>query len=83
MTCTGGRLAACLEWKINHPSPVMSDVRRSDAMEVANIRPDDSSRPSKCCPLFIRLERGKNENRIFRRAGALLPHDDWDGAAAE
>ena len=26
MTCTGGRLAACLEWKINRPSPVMSAV---------------------------------------------------------
>lgn len=26
MTCTGGRLAACHEWKIDRPSPVMSDV---------------------------------------------------------
>jgi hypothetical protein len=26
MTCTGGRLAACLEWQVDRPSPVMSDV---------------------------------------------------------
>ena len=26
MTCTGGRLAACPNWKVNRPSPVMSAV---------------------------------------------------------
>jgi hypothetical protein len=33
-----------------------------------------------CCPHFIRLERGKNENRAFRRAGGLFGHDSWGGA---
>ncbi|SMP80428.1 hypothetical protein SAMN06265222_1532 [Neorhodopirellula lusitana] len=28
MTCTGGRLVALLEWDINRPSPVMSNVIR-------------------------------------------------------
>ena len=31
MTCTGGRLARLLKWKIFRPSPVMSDVRRSES----------------------------------------------------
>ena len=28
MTCTGGRLACLLKWRVNRPSPVMSTVRR-------------------------------------------------------
>lgn len=36
MTCTGERLAACFEWEIHRPSPVMSAVRRSHHLLALN-----------------------------------------------